>query len=72
MKAPDKVFFPNDINLLTKLSLVIKQKDDVCYIRKDTLIEWAKKEMVEWSSESATAQGVKMGLTLVIDKIESL
>lgn len=72
MKAPDKIFFPNDINLLTKLSLVIKQKDDVCYIRKDALLEWAKKEMREWSSESKTAQGVKMGLTFVIDKIESL
>lgn len=42
------------------------------YIRKDALLEWAKKEMEEWSSESNTAQGVKMGLTLVIDKIESL
>ena len=42
------------------------------YIRKDALLEWAKKEMGEWSSESTTAQGVKMGLTLVIDKIESL
>lgn len=42
------------------------------YIRKDVLLEWAKKEMGEWSSESNTAQGVKMGLTLVIDKIESL
>lgn len=42
------------------------------YIRKDALLEWAKKEMGEWSFESNTAQGVKMGLTLVIDKIESL
>ena len=42
------------------------------YIRKDALLEWVKKEMGEWSSESKTAQGVKMGLTLVIDKIESL
>lgn len=39
MKAPDKVFFPNDINLPTKLSLLIKQKGDVCYIRKDALLE---------------------------------
>lgn len=42
------------------------------YIRKDALLEWVKKEMGEWSSESNTAQGVKMGLTLVLDKIESL
>ena len=72
MKAPDKVFFPNDINLLTKLSLVLKQEGDICYIRKDALLEWIKKEMEKWPSESNTAQGVKMGLTLVLDKIESL
>ena len=45
MEAPDKVFFPNDINLLTKLSLVLKQEGDVCYIRKDAVLEWAKKEL---------------------------
>ena len=42
------------------------------YIRKDALLEWVRKEMGEWSSESNTAQGVKIGLTLVMDKIESL
>lgn len=42
MKAPDKVFFPNDINLLTELSLRIKQKGDVCYIRKDIADEMVK------------------------------
>lgn len=72
MKAPDKVFFPNDINLLTKLSLVLKQEGDICYIRKDAVLEWIKKEMEKWPSESNTAQGVKMGLTLVLDKIELL
>lgn len=46
-KAPDKVFFPNDINLLTKLSLVIKQKGDVCYIRKDALLEWLQSQAKE-------------------------
>lgn len=44
MEAPDKVFFPNDINLLTKISLVIKQKDDVCYIRMDTLLKYLRNE----------------------------
>lgn len=42
MKALDKVFFPNDINLLTALSLRIKQKGDVCYIRKDMVVDAIK------------------------------
>lgn len=73
MKAPDKVFFPNDINLLTKLSLVIKQKDDVCYIRKDALLEWAKEQKEKLgSSDSFTTQGKRKMLERLIDKIESL
>jgi len=74
MKGPDKVYI-DDLavvnDCVTKISL--KQLPYFSeYIRKDALLEWAKKEMGEWSSESNTAQGVKMGLTLVLDKIESL
>ena len=71
MKAPDKVFFPNDINLLTKLSLVVKQEGDVCYIRKDALLEWAK----DWQNELDDSLGASMVhhvLNEVINKIESL
>lgn len=50
MEAPDKVFFPNDINLLTKLSLVIKQKGDVCYIRKDALLDYFHQRVEELNS----------------------
>lgn len=64
MKAPDKVFFPNDINLLTKLSLLIKQKGDVCYIRKDALLEWAKAVKAD--------PMIPMNIDKVIDKIKSL
>lgn len=77
MKAPDKVFFPNDINLLTKLSLVIKQKGDICYIRKDAMLEWAreKKERLGkmFDAMPATAIGAKLDACKeFIDKIESL
>lgn len=76
MKAPDKVFFPNDINLLTKLSLVIKQKGDVCYIRKDALLEWAKehKRAIETHGDEkdAYSRGEYSVLNLLIDKIEAL
>ena len=42
------------------------------YLRKGALLEWAMEEMKNWSSESMTGQGVKMGISLVLDKIESL
>lgn len=78
MNAPDKIFFPNDINLLTKLSLVIKQKDDVCYIRKDTLLEWLRKEADKsynsFAREELGLEARHRGLDFeeVIRKIKSL
>lgn len=77
MNAPDKIYvnFPYGEEHPWSGPMVTKQglnRHDTIYIRKDALLEWAKKEMKEWSSESNTAQGVKMGLTLVLDKIESL
>ena len=68
MKAPDKVFFPNDINLLTKLSLVIKQKGDICYIRKDALLEWAKEKAEDYKGTA----NIRRSFELMINKIESL
>ena len=77
MNAPDKIYVSRNFsedNSPHGLWYLNKSQHDVNleYIRKDALLEWAKKEMKEWSSESNTAQGVKMGLTLVIDKIETL
>ena len=73
MKTPDKIFLPGYIDWTSAALLTLgNQPNDIEYIRKDVLLEWVKKEMKEWSSESTTAQGVKMGLTLVIDKIELL
>ena len=87
MKAPDKIFFPNDINLLTKLSLVIKQKDDVCYIRKDVVDETIKtaedhaffagqekfrEKMLEWAKAVKADPMIPMNIDKVIEKIESL
>lgn len=68
MKAPDKVFFPNDINLLTKLSLVIKQKGDICYIRKDALLEWAKEKAEDYKGTA----NIRRSFEMMIRKIESL
>lgn len=78
MEAPDKIYLqrvPSNQEVIDGWTVEpVKHTvlEDIEYIRKDALMEWAKKEMEEWSSESNTAQGVKMGLTLVIDKIESL
>ena len=74
MNAPDKIYVPQhniEAGSIQELCECLVE-GSVEYIRKDTLLEWIKKEMKNWSSESNTAQGVKMGLTLVIDKIESL
>lgn len=82
MKAPDKVFFPNDINLLTKLSLVLKQEGDVCYIRKDALLEWAKfvlksqeEELAKYDAPSymkASTMGRIDAYKVLIAKLNSL
>lgn len=70
MKAPDKVFFPNDINLLTKLSLVLKQEGDICYIRKDAMLEWVEKELNKCVGNSSWQKFNT--LQEVIDKINSI
>ena len=77
MKAPDKVFFPNDINLLTKLSLVLKQEGDICYIRMDTLLKYLRNEfaIVDFhlkAQDDPVWWGQRNALQQVIDKIESL
>lgn len=70
MKAPDKIYIHEAS--APELAEPVLKEYHIEYIRKEALLEWVRKEMKEWSSESTTAQGVKMGLTLVIDKIESL
>ena len=46
MKTPDKIYIPNDIKV-TAAALLTNgiQEGDAEYIRKDTLLEWAKSEM---------------------------
>jgi hypothetical protein len=74
MKAQDKIYIDDlaVVNDCTTKNSTKPLPNFSEYIRKDALLEWAKEEMREWSSESNTSQGVKMGLTLVIDKIESM
>ena len=77
MNAPDKIYVKEFDGEISQMWSGIKATKTTAnaqheYIRKDALLEWAKKEMGEWSSKSNTGQSVKMGLALVIDKIESL
>ena len=72
MKAPDKVFFPNDINLLTKLSLVLKQKDDVCYIRKDALLKKIDDVIAHLSDGSLTGYYESLAYKDIRELIESM
>ena len=71
MNAPDKVFFPNDINLLTKVSLVLKQEGDICYIRKDALLEWLENKTKE-PPDSFVNGLIYIAYKEVIDKINSI
>lgn len=77
MKAPEKIFFPNDINLLTKLSLVIKQKGDVCYISKDSILSKLTERMEQAKVDAGGcsnmhASGKYIAYQEVIDLINEL
>lgn len=72
MKAPDKVFFPNDINLLTILCLRMEQKGDVCYIRKDALLEWLDGKLTIEGATEGYVGGYDSALKDVINKLNSM
>ena len=48
--------------------------DDVEYIRKDTLLEWAKEKKAELLDDELTdvAAGINMGMDMLIHKLNSL
>ena len=48
--------------------------DDVEYIRKDLLLEWAKAKKAELLNEELTdvAAGINMGMDMLIHKLNSL
>lgn len=69
MKAPDKIYIQQD--MINNIPLEQKEfDDDVEYIRKDLLLEWAKGEMMP--GNSAEGKGWNLALQTLIDKINSL
>ena len=82
MTAPDKIYIPMtpdcDIAVNDWSGVPLSQYDrkpvtaNICYIRKDALLEFIEKQSQNWSSDSITGQGVKTGLFMIKDKLESL
>ena len=63
MKAPDKIYIQQD--MINNIPLEQKEfDDDVEYIRKDTLMEWAK----DWAERYPYSHEFQM----IIDKLNSM
>ena len=78
IKAPDKIYVPLTINLLTKrqvlrldatdINPISFANENIPYIRKDALLEWAK-EMANDSKHSLAYRGAFRDL---ISKLQEL
>ena len=69
MNAPDKIYIHRTIHLgLLSAAEIDITGQDVQYIRKDTLLEWAK----EMKKICKGAEPIEKAYQTMIDKIESL
>ena len=68
MKAPDKIYIPNNPIVISAAFSSRTAGNDVEYIRKDALLEWAKETYFD---ENASAVS-KVRYKQLIDKINSL
>ena len=69
--TPDKIYIPNKPEVISAAYSSRTAGDDIEYIRKDALTEWAK----DWQDELDDSLGASMVhhvLNEVIEKIESL
>lgn len=70
MKAPDKIYISKNENVHGRLF-----DDDIAYIRKDLLLEWAKEKKAELLDDEEltdVAAGINMGMDMLIYKLEQL
>lgn len=72
MKAPEKIFrtttyLDNDKGKVVWKETPVNGAENIEYIRKDALLEWAKEK-----EQNAITNIVKLTYKTVIDKIESL
>ena len=77
MKAPDKIYvakttFPKYIDWDgSPINTKRVSNNDVCYIRKDLLLEWLEAKVYE-NNEDKFDDGFNTAIGQVIDKINSL
>ena len=71
MKAPDKIFIPRNIGIVSLAMLINNENpDDIVYIRKDLLLEWARKQLEDNVGQYHT--DYDKALFSLIDKLKSL
>lgn len=68
MKTPDKIYVPADTDPIGYEAYQKKYPGDTEYIRKDTLLEWAKEKVTSHESDTF----VRIAYESVVNKIESL
>ena len=66
--APDKIYIQAGAIFRTEKTF----DNDVCYIRKDALLEWAKKELSGIDGSFGLAEGARAALLIVIEKLNSM
>ena len=69
--APDKIYVPTRMGLVAPLE--VKESDtDVCYIRKDALLEWAKEREAETRDKAGMDDVACAYHDAIMDLIEKL
>ena len=66
--APDKIYIPNKPVVISSAYSTRTEGNDVEYIRKDALLDWAER----MKSICKGAESIVKAYQTVIDKIESL
>ena len=72
MKAPDKIYIQTD--MINNIPLEQQEfDDDVVYIRKDALLEWAEERLVKsYDGSTDFDYGMAYAYTCLIEKLEEL
>ena len=65
--SPDKIYMPNE--LLTEEWQRHIENEDTAYIRKDALLEWAESELESITGNFELAEGGRIALGLLINKL---
>ena len=75
MKAPDKIYIspmPNPADGYVGIAWADAHRDMVEYIRKDSLLEWARTEQKKYREDTQFDMGYLRAVNDLIKKLESL